>query len=84
MADLMGEDAEQLRLAAFLDESVEEGDLLALAEAGEEGIRLGRALRAVHHEDAGERERAFHAEGFDFLLQLTVRHGGEFVKQRHD
>ncbi len=84
MADFMGEHAEQFRLAAFLDQCVEQGDFLALAEAGEKRVRLGRAFGAVHHEYSGQREAAFFAERFDFLFQLAIRHGRELVEQRHD
>lgn len=84
MADLMGEDGEQLGGGGFFREGVEEGDFLVFPEAGEVGVGLGGALRSVDFIDAFERESAFDAEGMDRVLEGAVGHGGELVEERQD
>ena len=81
MADLMGEDGEQLGLSRFFRECIEEGDLFVFPEAGEVGVGLGGALRTVDDEDAFQRESSFHAEGVDAVLEFAVRHGCELVEE---
>ena len=84
VADFVSQHTEELRGAALIDQGIEKRDFLAFAQAGEKRIGLARAFRAVHDEDAVERESAAFAEGFDCVLQFALGHRGELVEQRHD
>jgi hypothetical protein len=53
----------------LVEQGVEEDDALGGAKAGEVGIAMGRALRAVHHEQARQAEAAAGHQAFDAALR---------------
>ena len=55
---------------------------LARAEAGEVGVAVARALRAVHHEEALGAEAASLHQGLDAPAQLAFLERGEAVEER--
>ena len=52
VADLVRQHRDELLGACLLDQRVEERDPLEFAKPREEGVRVGRPLRAVHRVDA--------------------------------
>lgn len=79
--DFVGENGEDLLVAGFLDESIEECDFLMFPESGEVGVGLGGAFRSIDDEYSLEWESAFFTERFDFGFELSVFHRGEFVEE---
>ncbi len=73
-----------LVLVEARDERVEEHDALGLAEAGEVGVAVAAAARAVHHEQAAGLEAALGQQLLDAALERAFLHGRELVEQRRD
>ena len=84
VAQLVGQHRLDLGRLQLGQQGVEEDDPLAGAEAGEVGVAVGRALRAVHHEEARQAEAAAGQQGLDAGLQGAVGQGLELVEQRRD
>ena len=63
---------------------VEQGDAAGAAEAGEEGVRLGAAARAVHDGDVAHGKLQLVRQGHDRAAQRSVFERGELQEQRGD
>ena len=84
VADLVGHDRDQLRHGVVVDQRVEQPDALVLAEAGEEGVGLRRAPRAVDDEEAAQREVGLAGVAQDGVVQVAAVERRELVEERHD
>ena len=72
MADLMGENPDDLVRGKLLYECVEEDDPLLPAVAGEIGVGLGASLGSIHHVDVLQLESNPGGEGLDGRAQLAL------------
>ena len=84
VAQLVRQHRLDLVLVQARDERVEEHDALGLAEAGEVGVAVGAAARAIHHEQPAGLEAAFGEQLLDAALERAFLHGRELVEQRRD
>ena len=68
----------------FVEQGVEEDDALGRTKAGEVGIAVGRAARAIHHEQTLGLEAAACQQAFDPRFQGFIGKRGEAVEERCD
>ena len=84
VAELVRQHGFDFRDLQAFQQCVEEYDALAAPDAGEIGVAMHRAARAVHHEDAARGEPAALQQGFGALLERFVAQRRELVEQRRD
>ena len=84
MAELVGENRQDLVRAVLGEQRIEEHDALGLSEPREISVAVGRALRRVHDEEPFRLEAALAQQSFDPSFHRLVLHRGEAVEERRD
>src|SRR5207247_10466868 len=84
MSQFMGEHRFDLGRGEARYQRVEENDALGRAEAGEIGVAVARALRAIHYEKTSRAKSAFGKQPLDALLEARILERPDFVERSRD
>src|SRR6266571_3060078 len=84
MSQFMGEHRLDLGRGEARYQRVEENDALGRAEAGEIGVAVAGALRAIHYEKTSRAKSAFGKQHLDAFLQASILERPEFVEPSRD
>src|SRR5580704_1600977 len=84
MANLMGQDRQQLGYSVVIDQSVVQRYTLIRTESGEERIRLGRTSGTVNDQQLANWKPLPKTEIGHLVAQCTRGNGAELKKERQD
>src|SRR5438046_6028146 len=83
MSQFMGEHRFDLGRGEARYQRVEENDALGRAEAGEIGVAMTRALRAVHHEQVPGAESTSGEQALDAAAQARILERRKCIETAH-